>query len=148
MARPHIRLKLPEEDRKILQSWLRASNTKRILAERAEMILLCGEGLTATQVSQQLSKRLANVQMWRKRYLKRGLSGLHDRPRSGRPRKLGPAKVRAILKATVESIPRESTQLECATDGPAGGSEQASSRPDLEGGRPEAASDPQLQDQQ
>ena len=109
MARPHIRLKLPEEDRKILQSWLRASNTKRILAERAEVILLCGEGLTATQVSLQLSKRLASVQVWRKRYLKRGLSGLHDRPRSGRPRKLGPAKVRAILKATVESIPREST---------------------------------------
>ena len=89
MVRPHIRLKLPEEDRKILQSWLRASNTKRILADRAEVILLCGEGLTATQVSLQLSKRLASVQVWRKRYLKRGLSGLHDRPRSGRPRKLG-----------------------------------------------------------
>ena len=32
-----------------------------------------------------------------------------DRPRSGRPRKLSHANVRAILKATVERIPREST---------------------------------------
>lgn len=109
MPRPHIRLELPEGDREILLSWLRASNTKRSLAERAQMLLLCGEGLTATEVSEKLSKRLITVQMWRKRYLEQGISGLEDQPRSGRPRKLSPAKVRAILKTTVERIPREST---------------------------------------
>ena len=109
MARPHIRLQLPEQDREILASWLRASKTRRSLAERAQMILLCGQGLTATEVSEKLSKRLRSVQMWRKRYLEQGLCGLQDRPRSGRPRKLSPAKVRTILKATVERIPQEST---------------------------------------
>lgn len=109
MARPHIRLQLPQDDREILRSWLRASKTQRSLSERAHMILLCGDGLTATEVSEKLSKRLRTVQMWRKRYLEQGLSGLEDRPRSGRPRQLSPAKVRAILKATVESIPQEAT---------------------------------------
>lgn len=88
MARPPIRLDLPPQDKAILQSWLRASNTKRILAERAQMILLCGEGFTASEVSQELSKRLGSIQKWRKRYLDLGLSGLEDQPRSGRPRRL------------------------------------------------------------
>ena len=109
MSRPHIRLDLPQQDKVILQSWLRASNTKRILAERAQMILLCGGGFTASEVSQELSKRLGSVQKWRKRYLELGLSGLADQPRSGRPRRLSPSKVRKILKATVQTIPREST---------------------------------------
>ena len=73
------------------------------------MILLCGAGLTATEVSQRLSKRLGSVQKWRKSYREQGLSGLEDKPRSGRPRQLSPSKVREILKATVETIPREST---------------------------------------
>ena len=109
MARPHIRLELPAHDREILRSWLRASKTKRSLAERAELILLCGQGFTATQVSEKLSKRLRTVQEWRRRYLQQGLSGLEDQPRSGRPRKLSAAKVRAILTATVQRIPCEST---------------------------------------
>ena len=109
MARPHIRLELPAHDREILRSWLRASKTKRSLAERAELILLCSQGFTATQVSEKLSKRLRTVQEWRRRYLQQGLSGLEDQPRSGRPRKLSPAKVRAILTATVQRIPCEST---------------------------------------
>ena len=73
------------------------------------MILLCGYGLTAIEVSQRLSKRLGSIQKWRKRYLELGLSGLEDQPRSGRPRRLSPSKVRNILKATVQTIPREST---------------------------------------
>ena len=109
MARPHIRLKLPEQDRRILESWLRASKIDRVLAERAQIILACGQGLTATEVAERLSKRLMSVQMWRRRYLEQGVSGLEDRPRSGPPRKLSHANVRAILKATVERIPREST---------------------------------------
>ena len=92
-----------------MRSWLRASKTKRSLAERAELILLCGQGFTATQVSEKLSKRLRTVQEWRRRYLQQGLSGLEDQPRSGRPRKLSAAKVRAILTATVQRIPCEST---------------------------------------
>ena len=109
MARPHIRLDLPPQDKASPQGWLRASNTKRILAERAQMILLCGDGLTAIEVSQRLSKRLGSIQKWRKRYLELGLSGLEDQPRSGRPRRLSPSKVRKVLKATVQTIPREST---------------------------------------
>ncbi len=92
-----------------MRSWLRASKTKRSLAERAELILLCGQGFTATQVSEKLFTRLRTVQEWRRRYLQQGLSGLEDQPRSGRPRKLSPAKVRAILTATVQRIPCEST---------------------------------------
>ena len=92
-----------------MRSWLRASKTKRSLAERAELILLCSQGFTATQVSEKLSKRLRTVQEWRRRYLQQGLSGLEDQPRSGRPRKFSPAKVRAILTATVQRIPCEST---------------------------------------
>ena len=73
MARPHIRLKLPEQDRRILESWLRASKTDRVLAERAQIILACGQGLTATEVAERLSKRLLSVQMWRRRYLEQGV---------------------------------------------------------------------------
>ena len=88
---------------------MRASKTKRSLAERAELILLCGQGFTATQVVEKLSKALATL-------FRSGADatcsrdcGLEDQPRSGRPPKLSPAKVRAILTATVQRIPCEST---------------------------------------
>ena len=74
------------------------------------MILLCGDGLTAIEVSQRLSNRLGSIQKWRKRYLELGLSGLEDQPRSGRPRRLSPSKVRNISRPPCRpSIPREST---------------------------------------
>ncbi len=145
MARPHIRLELPAHDREILRSWLRASKTKRSLAERAELILLCGQGFTATQVSEKLSKRLRTVQEWRRATCSRDCQDWRINLAQAAPQSCR-RPVRAILTATVQRIPCESTFWSVRL-GRARRSELPSGHSDLEGGRSETASHPQLQDQ-
>ena len=98
-----------DEQRSELQSWLRASNTKRSLAQRAEIILLCGEGLPALQVAERAGVTHPTVYKWRNRFAADGVGGLQDLQRPGQPRKLSPDKAKEILSLTVERIPREAT---------------------------------------
>jgi transposase len=96
-------------DRKELEGWLRATSTRRSHAERARIVLLSGEGLSAQAVCDQLGVRRITVYKWRARYREAGIEGLDDLPRPGAPTTLSPGKAKEILRATVESIPREAT---------------------------------------
>lgn len=59
------------------------------VAKRAQMILLCAEGVPLRQVAGRVDISEHQVTMWRRRFLAEGLEGLADRARSGRPRRLG-----------------------------------------------------------
>jgi transposase len=79
------------------------------MAERARIILLSGEGLSAEVIGEKLDVARLTVYKWRRRYLEKGLAGLSDHPRPGQPRKLTAAQRQEILRLTTERIPREST---------------------------------------
>ena len=53
--------------------------------ERARIILACLEGKEIQQVAKDLDSSVPTVSKWRKRFGQRGLSGLRDEPRSGKP---------------------------------------------------------------
>jgi len=55
--------------------------------ERAEIILLCDQGLTNEQIAETKGIRAATASKWRVRYSKDRLRGLADSPRSGKPPK-------------------------------------------------------------
>jgi transposase len=109
MARPVDRIKLSSSDREQLEAWLRCSTTARSLAERARIILLSAEGLSAEVIGHKLDVTGITVYKWRRRYREFGLDGLADRPRPGQPRKLPTAKALEILRLTTERIPDEAT---------------------------------------
>lgn len=69
--------------------------------ERARIILACLEGKEIQQVARELRISIPTVRKWRRRFSKRGLDGLSDQPRSGKPAKYGPAfrnRVLALLE--------------------------------------------------
>jgi transposase len=57
------------------------------MVARARIILACLEGKEIQQVAQEFGASIPTVSKWRKRFSQRGLKGLRDRPRPGKPAK-------------------------------------------------------------
>ena len=79
---PEITL-IPEE-RAHLERIARAATSPRRVAERARMTLLACDGLMNTEIAARLGRHPDTVGRCRKRFLRSGLKGLHDAPRSER----------------------------------------------------------------
>ena len=109
MGRQTDRIKLRDGDREQLEAWVRSSTARKSLVERARIILLSAEGLSAEMIGSKLDVTDPTVYKWRRRYREDGMPGLSDHPRSGQPRKLDASKTREILRLTTERIPEEAT---------------------------------------
>ena len=109
MARTHEIYELPASDRKVLEALLRSHKTPQSLALRGRIVLLSGAGNTVQTVSESTGASVRTVYKWRRRFQTAGLDGLRDLPRSGQPKKLTEAKVKEVLRLTVECIPHEAT---------------------------------------
>jgi transposase len=108
MQSPHV-LEVSEEDRRELRRWLRSPTTRKSYAERARIILLSTEGLSALEIGGRLGLAENTVIRWRQRYRQGGVPALKDRPRPGQPRRLSPEQVAEILRLTTQRIPHEAT---------------------------------------
>ena len=108
MASKH-RIELTDSDRSELEGWLRTTTISKGLADRARMILLAADGVSVRKTAERVGVSSMSVFRWRKRFAAEGIAGLKDRPRSGQPRKMTPAKAKEILRLTTERIPKEAT---------------------------------------
>lgn len=101
--RPAPALVLRDGDRKELESWLRSRSVSAGLAKRARIVLMVADGAANRQIAHVVGGSPTTVIEWRSRYLERGLKGLDDLDRSGRPRDLDhPEIVTAILLPTAD----------------------------------------------
>lgn len=74
--------------------------------ERARIILACLEGKEIQQVARELRTSTTTVAKWRRQFCERGLEGLCDRPRPGKPPQYGSAfrdRVLALLERSPPS---------------------------------------------
>lgn len=85
MAAHAKRIEIGSEDRPVLEKWANARAIERRLADRARIVLMAGEGRPAAEIAARLGCAEETVRRRRARYLREGLEGLHDRPKSGRP---------------------------------------------------------------
>ena len=100
-----------EVDQELLQHLLRSGSTPQKIALRARILLGATEGKSNNQLSEELNVSRPTILVWRQRYLDDGLAGvLKDAPRPGRKKMISPAKVDAIVNATLHTTPKDATQ--------------------------------------
>jgi hypothetical protein len=57
---------------------------------RAKIVLMAAEGATNTEIGERLGMSRKSVGRWRKRFCERGIEGIEDLKRTGRPHRFPP----------------------------------------------------------
>jgi transposase len=97
---------LSDADRKVLEERARAYTLPHAEVVRAKIVLLAADGVANTVIAERLDVHVDVVSRWRKRFCEKGIDGLADRKRSGRPRVFA-AEVVAEVKAMACAPPSE-----------------------------------------
>jgi len=103
VARAAVEIELSEEEEGRLRAVLRTPSASQQQALRARIVLGAAEGATNTQIAAEVGVSLPTVGLWRRRFSERGLGGLADAPRSGRPRRIDDDEVQRVLAKTLET---------------------------------------------
>ena len=88
MPTPHApAIALSDQQRQDLLRLVRARSTPQALVRRARIVLRAAaeDRPTNLHIAGELGCKNDTVGLWRRRFAERGLDGLHDAPRSGRP---------------------------------------------------------------
>ncbi len=86
----------------------RAGTTEQRTALRAKIILRAAEGIANVAIAAELGISVPTVGLWRTRFKERGLAGLADGPRTGRPATYG-REIRERVLATTLTPPEGAT---------------------------------------
>lgn len=97
--RPAAALALREGDREELGRLVRSSTVRAGLAQRARIVLLAADGEPNVVIAEKVGVSRPTVLEWRSRYGAKGIAGLEDDPRSGRPRQVDYGKVVSVTLA-------------------------------------------------
>ena len=108
MPRRVLPLPLGEGERAALDGLRRARTSEHGLADRAAIILAAAGGESHAAIARRLGCSVPTVMLWRRRFAERGIAGLRDEARSGRPRRYG-ERFRAELIATTLKKPGATT---------------------------------------
>jgi transposase len=96
-------LLLREGDQAELERLTRASSGPAAMARRARIVLLAADGVANYAIAERVGVTRPTVNLWRSRYAERGLAGLVEEQRPGRPRTVDRAK---IIAATLTPPPQ------------------------------------------
>ena len=101
---------LSPDENVALAKWARGRSIAARLVQRARIIQRAAEGAQSKDIAKTLGVSRPTVQRWRERFLALRLEGLEkDAPRPGRIPDIPEAKVRAVVKATVQTTPPNAT---------------------------------------
>ena len=98
-------LVLTIEARAELERRLRAQTTAHRDRQRAQVVLLAADGVPGKQIAAMVGLSQQSVCKWRIQFCDRGLDGLDDAPRSGRPLVYGPTDRLVLMAKVTGSIP-------------------------------------------
>jgi transposase len=91
-------------ERKVLKKRARGAKTAYRDWLRAQIVLAAARGRASARIAADLHVTVDTVRKWRGRFARRGLAGLKDLPRSGRPRRIS-ALERAAVVALACQLP-------------------------------------------
>jgi putative transposase len=114
-GRPKTPLVVTPAAREQLQSFTRSTTLPAGLVKRGQIVLLSDEGLTNQAIARQLQLTMPTVKKWRDRFIARGIEGLYDELRPGRPRSISDDQIAALLRTVIETKPANGTHWSCRT---------------------------------
>src|SRR5260370_33243609 len=100
---------LSGEEREVLERWARRPTSSQALAFRCRVVLGTAEGRSSTEIAGELGCTGSTVGKWRGRFARRGIDGLHDEPRPGKPRSISDENVERVIVKTPEQQPANAT---------------------------------------
>ena len=102
MGRPAKALEVSAEDRAQLESMARSQSLPAALSRRAQMILRMADGESNAAVARRYRCSRPTVSFWRTRYHERGIAGLHNEIKPGRPRSTSDEQVAALVNTALK----------------------------------------------
>ena len=105
MANQVKRLSVSADDRVELERRVRSQTGQARDGKRARIVLLAADGRPGVEIADMVGVSEPTVIKWRRAYAERGLAGLGDAPRSGRPRQIDDAARFAIWFASQHAPP-------------------------------------------
>lgn len=109
MGRPAKPLIIAPSERAQLESMARSQSLPAALARRAQMILCMADGETNGSVAQRFGYSRPTVTLWRTRYRERGIAGLHNELKPGRPRQATDEQIALMINKALGSRPKGRT---------------------------------------
>lgn len=105
-GRPKAELVLTDDERIQLQSMARSRSLPSSMTLRARIVLACAAGEANSAVARRMDVTGATVGKWRKRFLEKRISGLHDELRPGPPRSIDDERVATLINKTLHTKPQ------------------------------------------
>jgi hypothetical protein len=97
-CRSTIIIQLDDPTRVALQRWVHRQKTPVGLARRARAMLLLEQGDTDVHTAKYVGLAECHIRKWAKRFCDYGVSGLREKPRSGRPPVFAPEVALHVVK--------------------------------------------------
>src|SRR5574337_1629076 len=120
MVSPH-RITLSAQDRDTLNGWVRVGATPQKLVLHAMIVLLAADDTSNAAIAEELGICVDTARKWRARFAGKGIEGLADAPRPGRPPIYAPAdraKVTAWACAARRTRPAAVAMERCGAGRP------------------------------
>ena len=113
LGRPLQPITVTPNARQQLESMVRSHSLAQGLVRRARIALLAADGMTNTDIAQQLGISKPTVGKWRQRFIEQGLMGLYDELRPGAPRSIDDERIAELIRTTLKSKPKDGTHWTC-----------------------------------
>jgi transposase len=116
MWEPSEALEVSEAAQRTLEVWVNARTSPQRIVMRARIVLLAGQGVATRRIAREVGASRPTVLLWRNRFTTGGIAALsEDAPGRGRPRSISAAKVKRIVAATTQKLPRAATHWSTRT---------------------------------
>ena len=109
MGRKAKELSVSAADRVQLESIARSQSLPAALSRRAQMILRLADGEPNSAVARRYRVSRPTVSLWRTRYRERGVAGLHNELKPGRPRSTSEEQIAELVNTALTSKPTGQT---------------------------------------
>lgn len=109
VGRPTTEITISKEVRKQLEAIRRSRSLPSSIVRRATIILLAADGMANIAIANKLDVTNSTVGFWRRRFAEKGIEGLHDELKPGRPRSLGDEQVAELINKVLHTKPSNAT---------------------------------------